>query len=206
MHFMVGHGEIGTSGIDMSEWQEFQGVNEAYALELYEMYRRDPQSVDEATRAFFSQHPAPVGARPASPESAEGPGRPGPYDVNPRVIVGAVNLAQSIRRYGHLAATIDPLGSRPRGRSGAAAGNAWRDRGRSAVAAGVAGPTVRSPTARRRCGTSSSGCARSTARRPATTSRTSSCLRSDTGCATRSRPAATARRTIRSIRSRCSTG
>ena len=30
-------------------------------------------------------------------------------------IVGAVNLAQSIRRYGHLAAQLDPLGSRPLG-------------------------------------------------------------------------------------------
>src|SRR5262245_42717597 len=35
--------------------------------------------------------------------------------VNPEIVVGAVNLAQSIRRYGHLAAAIDPLGSRPLG-------------------------------------------------------------------------------------------
>ena len=32
-----------------------------------------------------------------------------------RAIVGAVNLAESIRRYGHLAARIDPLGSDPVG-------------------------------------------------------------------------------------------
>ena len=30
-------------------------------------------------------------------------------------IVGAANLAESIRRYGHLAAQLDPLGSTPLG-------------------------------------------------------------------------------------------
>jgi 2-oxoglutarate dehydrogenase E1 component len=43
------------------------------------------------------------------------PGTPEPGTQEPRVLVGAVTLAQSIRRYGHLAAPIDPLGSRPMG-------------------------------------------------------------------------------------------
>ena len=68
----------------------------------------------------------------------------------------------------------------------------------------IAGPLSirrdRPPTTR------SSLCGGSTARRPATTSRTSSCPRSATGCARRSRPAAFARRPIRSTRSRCSIG
>ncbi len=38
-----------------------------------------------------------------------------PEGLAVRKIVGAVNLAQSIRRYGHLAAQLDPLGSRPIG-------------------------------------------------------------------------------------------
>jgi 2-oxoglutarate dehydrogenase E1 component len=78
-----------------------QGVNEAYLVDLYERYQRDPQSVDADTRAFF-QTWMPVSA---ALHAGAAPG----------VVVGAVNLAQSIRRYGHLAAQIDPLGSRPLG-------------------------------------------------------------------------------------------
>ena len=47
---------------------EFQGVNAGYALELYERYRRDPGSVDAATRTAFSRWtPEPPGAAPAAP-------------------------------------------------------------------------------------------------------------------------------------------
>ena len=43
-----------------------------------------------------------------------GTGAAGPAtDVPARAAVAAVNLAQSIRRYGHLAAQLDPLGSKP---------------------------------------------------------------------------------------------
>src|SRR5690606_18188968 len=52
----------------------------------------------------------------ASPPRRETDARPadaGRHD--PHTIVGAVNLAESIRRYGHLAAHIDPLGKRPMG-------------------------------------------------------------------------------------------
>ena len=93
----------------MSDWQDFQGVNEGYALELYEQFRRDPHAVDAATRAFFTQHPAPAGDAASGVPQADRPA------VQSRVIVGAVNLAMSIRRYGHLAAQIDPLGDPPAG-------------------------------------------------------------------------------------------
>ncbi len=92
-----------------SPWTDFQGVNAAYVLELYERFRRDPTSVDPAARTLFetagppAELPAPVADRPDG----------GP--VPPHTVVGAVNLAQSIRLYGHLAAQIDPLGSRPLG-------------------------------------------------------------------------------------------
>ena len=87
-----------------SDWRDFQGVNAAYARELYERFQRDPKSVSPDARAFFEQHP-PEGAAP----------QPMAACPEPRVVVGAVNLAQSIRLYGHLAAQIDPLGSRPVG-------------------------------------------------------------------------------------------
>lgn len=51
----------------------------------------------------------------ATKRAATGPA-PLPSDgLNPRAVVGAVSLAESIRRYGRLAAEINPLGSRPMG-------------------------------------------------------------------------------------------
>jgi len=52
---------------------------------------------------------------PQNPRTSE-PRNPGTSEPrSPTVLVGAINLAQSIRLYGHLAAQIDPLGSRPVG-------------------------------------------------------------------------------------------
>ena len=85
--------------------ERFSGVNAGYVLELYERYRQDPESVDPATREVFASW-APAEAVDASSKPASPP---------IHVIVGAANLAESIRRYGHLAARIDPLGSTPPG-------------------------------------------------------------------------------------------
>src|SRR5688572_8002299 len=87
----------------MAGWQEFSGLNRGFVLELYDKYRQDPSSVDAETRALFEQW------TPAEESRA-------PVDGLPlQKVVGAVNLAQSIRRYGHLAAQLDPLGSKPHG-------------------------------------------------------------------------------------------
>jgi 2-oxoglutarate dehydrogenase E1 component len=115
----------------MFDREDFQGVNAAYVRELYEKYLRDPHSVDPATREFFDRSPSPVGfGEPSSPPLGEAgpPEGEGEAALAPRSYrgrrpddeilckaVGAFNLAQSIRRYGHLAAQIDPLGSRPLG-------------------------------------------------------------------------------------------
>ncbi len=86
----------------MSGWQDFAGLNRGYVLELYERFRRDPKSVDPETRAAFATwQPADEVAAPESPASP----------ASPAVFVGLVSLADSIRRYGHLAAALDPLGS-----------------------------------------------------------------------------------------------
>jgi 2-oxoglutarate dehydrogenase E1 component len=85
----------------MAGWQEFTGLNRGYVLELYEKYRRDPSSVDPETRALFEQW---------TPPADEPPIDLGTIDA--RKIVGAVNLALALRRYGHLAANLDPLGLR----------------------------------------------------------------------------------------------
>ena len=94
----------------MNPWREFQGLNAAYAAELYEEYRRDPASVDPSTRAFFERH---------GPPSPEAPPALTPAETGPAAqidqVVGAVNLAESIRKFGHFAAQLDPLGSLPPG-------------------------------------------------------------------------------------------
>jgi 2-oxoglutarate dehydrogenase E1 component len=86
----------------MASWQEFSGLNRGYVLELYDKYRRDPASVDPETRALFDQWTPPGEVAAADSAAAV------PYEK----IVGATSLAQSIRRYGHLAARLDPLGIR----------------------------------------------------------------------------------------------
>ena len=90
----------------MSGWQGFSGINRGYVLELYERFRQDPASVDAETRALFESWTPP--AEDAG-ETEVDRGTPA------RAAVSAVNLTQSIRRYGHLAAQLDPLGAKPIG-------------------------------------------------------------------------------------------
>lgn len=88
----------------MTFLDEFPGPNAAYVLELYDRYRQNPDSVDAATRAFFENR-----AMSAEFIADAAPG------LAADKIMGAVNLANSIRGYGHLAAQLDPLRGHPRG-------------------------------------------------------------------------------------------
>jgi 2-oxoglutarate dehydrogenase E1 component len=95
----------------MNPWDQFSGANAGYVYELFERYQRDPSSVDEATRRAFATWPA--SARPDSGELRRGPtvapsGRAGGDSVDAAIAVHT--LAESIRRFGHLAAELDPLG------------------------------------------------------------------------------------------------
>src|SRR5262245_46423150 len=95
-------------------WSDFHGANLALALDLYEQYRRDPASVDPATRALFEQLPDPAQPTPGV-ERAQG-AQPAPgVDLAFPAAIGAFNYIRSLRQYGHLAADIDPLGTRPQG-------------------------------------------------------------------------------------------
>jgi 2-oxoglutarate dehydrogenase E1 component len=91
----------------MTGWQEFSELNRGYVLELFEKYRRDPSSVDAATRTLFEQWTP--SAQDEPPALAPAVAAAIPLEK----VVGTVNLAESIRRYGHLAAQLDPLGIRP---------------------------------------------------------------------------------------------
>jgi len=97
-------------------WKDFQGVNRGYVLDLYERFRNDPHSVDPDTRMFLEKLGPPEPTEPLEPRSPLSNEGAAPADDLPALrVVGAINLAQSIRRYGHLAARIDPLGTEPMG-------------------------------------------------------------------------------------------
>jgi 2-oxoglutarate dehydrogenase E1 component len=99
----------------MPAWPGVSGINEGYILELYERFRQDPSSVDAATRAAFDRMPPPAEAAEAPPPAAAPAAGAAPAAADLRRIVGAVNLAESIRKYGHLGAQLDPLGTPPWG-------------------------------------------------------------------------------------------
>ena len=90
----------------MNPWDQFTGANAGYVYELFERYQRDPSSVDEETRRAFATW-TPADSVPAtlttSPDA-----RTASADL--QAGIAAFNLAESIRRFGHLAADIDPLG------------------------------------------------------------------------------------------------
>src|SRR5918996_114240 len=87
----------------MNPWDQFTGVNAGYVYELYERFRSDPGSVDGATRDLFA-HWSPEDDAQAAPRGSEA--RP----IDTAAAIAAFNLAESIRRFGHLAARLDPLG------------------------------------------------------------------------------------------------
>ncbi len=89
----------------MDIWQDFHGPNAAYILELYQQYRQNPDAVDTATRKYFEQWTP----------SFDGSDLATQAQINIQAIAGVMNLAMAIRRYGHLGARLDPLGSDPVG-------------------------------------------------------------------------------------------
>ena len=89
--------------------------NDGYVAEVYESYRRDPASVDESWRQFF-RFAESLGSTTIQPTGAATAGGATAVDTALfRKVAGAAGLLDSIRAYGHLAADIDPLGTRPPG-------------------------------------------------------------------------------------------
>lgn len=93
----------------MQENRIFTALNAGYVAELYERYRRDPLSVDPATRAIFQEWSPEeqVTAQPPAPAAVEG--------FLLEKAIQAVKYASAIRSFGHLAASIYPVGGRPLG-------------------------------------------------------------------------------------------
>ncbi len=93
----------------MYDLKAFYGPNAGYVLELYDRYRQNPASVDNATRAIFDTW---------SPDAQLAAGQGVAIEVAPlpvAKIVAASALARAIRSRGHLGAHLDPLGSEPLG-------------------------------------------------------------------------------------------
>src|SRR5512140_720676 len=82
---------------DMDFEREFPGPNYGYILDLYDRYRANPDSVDQASRTLFDQWTPALQAPPVQ------------TGVDLHKLIGVVNLAQAIRSHGYLAARLDPL-------------------------------------------------------------------------------------------------
>lgn len=107
----------------MSDINIFYGPNAGFAQELYDLYRKDPGSVDAATRAFFNTYALsqPLAARnghhpeqqetgqAASTAASAPPLAMDAADVM-RKTAAATRLSRLIRQRGHLMANVDPLG------------------------------------------------------------------------------------------------
>ena len=89
----------------MSSLPITSAFNDGYIAEVFEAYRRDPESVDESWRQFFR-----------FAESLAGAGTRVSFDeAILRKVAGAASLLGAIQRYGHLAVQLDPLGTPPLG-------------------------------------------------------------------------------------------
>ena len=94
----------------MNPWDQFTGANAAYVYELYERYERDPLSVDEATRRAFSTWTPPEPSQDEEPRPSAAPAAGAVSAAALQAAIATYTYAESIRRFGHLAASLDPLG------------------------------------------------------------------------------------------------
>ena len=88
----------------MTRLEEYFGPNAGYVADLFDRYQQDPSSVHAETRTIFD-------AWLDGPKPAQQPAIPAADALDVSAAAGAAALAQAIRLFGHLGASIDPLGS-----------------------------------------------------------------------------------------------
>ncbi|MEO1164295.1 MAG: 2-oxoglutarate dehydrogenase E1 component [Chloroflexota bacterium] len=94
--------------------KDFTGQNLGYVLQLYDQYLEAPDSVDAETAQFFSQwSPDEAFQEMTIPTTNGSTASVGSSIAELRKVVGAVELVQAIRQFGHLAASVNPLGYAP---------------------------------------------------------------------------------------------
>ena len=86
--------------------------NDGYIAERFEAYRRDPTSVDESWRQIFRLAEA-LGSDASS--GAPSAMQPAELQAFAHKVAGVARYTAAIRRYGHLAVQLDPLGTPPPG-------------------------------------------------------------------------------------------
>ncbi|CAM3047937.1 2-oxoglutarate dehydrogenase E1 component [Filibacter tadaridae] len=90
-----------------SPYADFTGPNLGYAMEMYEIYKQSPESIDTELAEMFSRFGAP---QLGNAEQAAGAIPTGDFGK----VLSAFKLQDAIRTYGHLAADIYPLNDRPK--------------------------------------------------------------------------------------------
>ncbi|HWO96756.1 MAG TPA: 2-oxoglutarate dehydrogenase E1 component [Bacillus sp. (in: firmicutes)] len=91
-------------------WQRFYGPNLGYAMEQYERYVNDTDSVDTELKELFENWGVPPSFETERAEEPQGDSFVPPYNaLNIDKVVKTVKFAEYIRSYGHLAAKINPL-------------------------------------------------------------------------------------------------
>jgi 2-oxoglutarate dehydrogenase E1 component len=90
--------------------------NDGYIAEQFERYQRDPNAVDESWRQIFRLVES-LGAKDGAPAAmaAAMPGDEGQRQEFARKVAGVARYVSAIRRFGHFAVQLDPLGSPPPG-------------------------------------------------------------------------------------------
>src|SRR6266700_3376661 len=96
----------------MDTLETFYGPNAGYVLDLYERYKQDPTSVDDATRAMFATW-APEQETTSLSYGDEPSAALSEQEITNIVATSA--LAHAIRERGHLGAHLDPLDREPLG-------------------------------------------------------------------------------------------
>ena len=89
--------------------------NDGYIAEQFEAFKKNPDSVDESWRQFFRFAQSLSGSAAIAAAPSTSTFSAGSDATLLRVAAGAAALAAAIRRFGHLAVAIDPLGSAPPG-------------------------------------------------------------------------------------------
>lgn len=107
---------------NQSPWQSYYGPNLGYVQEQYERFLMDPESVETSVRELFVRWGAPPSESLAAASTTTAKSGTeqaastlnavtGAFDANMlKKVVAAHQLMLNIRRYGHLAADINPLG------------------------------------------------------------------------------------------------
>ena len=94
----------------MSKWSYFQGANAAYIDQIFEQYRKDPDSVEESWRSFFE------GLELGSEMSGSAVTIPKPNPLHSADLNKESKVTEVInffRSRGRFLAKLDPLGIKP---------------------------------------------------------------------------------------------